>query len=70
MVTLLLFVGASAGDEALAGRLLEGASIGTVSIPDGMTLDVSSQLRLVNSCSSSIFNVMPLEKKKNDFFIK
>ena len=59
-------MGASAGDEALAGRLLEGASIGTVSIPDGMTLDVSSQLRLVNSCSSSIFNVMPLRIEANN----
>ena len=59
---LLHFVGSGAGDEALAGRLLEGASIGTVGIPDGMTLDVSSQLRLVSSCSSSIFIVLPLTK--------
>ena len=53
-------VGSSSAD---IGRLLE-ASIGAVAIPEGITFEVKSQLRLVKSRSSSIFNeASPLKNK-------
>ena len=54
-------VGSSSAD---IGRLLE-ASIGAVAIPEGITFEVRSQLRLVRSGSSSIFNESkPLKNQK------
>ena len=48
----------SSVDVIGVGRPLEpaAASIGTVAIPEGITLEVRSQFRLVKSDSSSIFN--------------